>query len=56
MNALYHKSYRFFRSKRSKLTYKALYKLANKLELSESEKEETNEYLNKIKSMLRRNY
>ena len=43
MNALYHESKFLNSTDRSKLTYEALFKLANKLELSENEKEETNE-------------
>ena len=38
------------RSLITKLTYETLLEIANKLELSENEKEETNEQLNQIKS------
>jgi hypothetical protein len=53
---LYLKRYHFIgRSLRSKLTYETLLEVTNKLELSDNEKQEAEEYLNGIKKLVNLN-
>jgi hypothetical protein len=54
LHALFEKSYHIFRWKslRSKLIYEELLEVTNKLDLSDYEKEETEEFLRKIKNWI----